>query len=104
MSLTMLDKPLVPDLFKDIIPVHSMSQFGLRITFPWLCCASANAALLYDEAASGDLLDDDSAPTLLEFIEGANVVRGSTTSHRTVVAASLAVGSGRSKAYTEPLF
>lgn len=100
----MLDKPPVPDLFKDIIPVHSMSRFGLRTTFPWLCCASANAALLYDEAASGDLLDDSFAPTLLELIARSSVMRGSTTSHRTVVAASLAVGSGRSKAYTEPLF
>lgn len=40
---------------------------------------NAQAALIHDEGVSGDLSDNNLAPTLLALNAGSNVVRGSTT-------------------------
>lgn len=63
-----------------------------------LACTSIHgvqASIIYDEALSGDLSDDNLAPTLLAISEGSNVVTGSTIASpldRDIFSFSVAVG------------
>jgi hypothetical protein len=53
----------------------------------------AYAGITYDEAVSGDLSGDKSAPTPLAFTDGSNVIKGSTTrGEHDLVAATIPIG------------